>query len=306
MSLRCLAYRIATLALLMFALACITSEEARCETAATAPTRFTVTVEGNAKGPAVLLLPGLTSSRQVFDAEAANLAPTDHLYRVQINGFAGQPAGANATGPLLVPVVEELHQYLAANHLHPAIIGHSLGGLLGLMLADAHPEDVQKLLIVDSLPFYALVFNPQATVASVTPQAQAMRDGMMKQTPEQASASALQVAGYLAKDPAGVKLVAANSAASDRYVMATAMYEDMVTDLRPRLATIKTPTTLLYPVDTSLIGPDTTKIDTLYTTAYGTMPNVTIHRIDDSRHFIMLDQPAAFHAAVLTFLAAKP
>ena len=32
------------------------------------------------------------------------------------------------------------------------------------------------------------------------------------------------------------------------------------------------------------------------------MPNLTIHRIDDSRHFIMFDQPAAFDKEVQTFL----
>jgi pimeloyl-ACP methyl ester carboxylesterase len=32
------------------------------------------------------------------------------------------------------------------------------------------------------------------------------------------------------------------------------------------------------------------------------MPNLKIHRIDDSRHFIMYDQPAAFDKAVQAFL----
>jgi pimeloyl-ACP methyl ester carboxylesterase len=32
------------------------------------------------------------------------------------------------------------------------------------------------------------------------------------------------------------------------------------------------------------------------------MPNVQFTRIDGSLHFIMYDQPAAFHAAVMSFL----
>jgi pimeloyl-ACP methyl ester carboxylesterase len=266
------------------------------------PTRFTVVVEGAPNGPAVLLLPGLTSSREVFNAEAKILAPTYRLYRVQLNGFAGQPAGPNASGPLLVPVVEELHQYLAANQLHPAVIGHSLGGLLGLMLAQSHPAEVQKLMIVDSLPFYALVFNPNATVDQVRPQAEAMRASVLQFTPEAYAAQSAQTAAYLVNDAAAQKLVAASSQASDRHVMANAMYEDLTTDLRPALASIKTPTTLLYPFDAKAVGPDSTKIDAVYTGAYSTMPNLKIKRIDDSRHFIMYDQPAAFDAAVQAFL----
>ena len=79
------------------------------------------------------------------------------------------------------------------------------------------------------------------------------------------------------------------------------MYEDLITDLRPRLASTKTPTTLLYPYDAS-VAPDPAKIDTVYTSAYTALPNIKIHRIDNSRHFIMYDQPALFDAAVQVFL----
>ena len=270
-----------------------------------APTRFSVVIQGVApgKGPDVILVPGLSSSRDVYATEAKLLAANYRLYLIQIAGFSGDPAGPNATGPILAPVVEQLHQYIVTNKLqHPAIIGHSLGGLLGLMLADTHPEDVGKLLIVDSLPFYALVFAPEATVDVVTPQAGAMRDQMIAASPDVYAAMANQTAGYLVLNPDARKLVAASSIASDRTVVANAMYEDLVTDLRPQLAAIKTPATLLYPFDASAVGPDTTKIDTVYTSAYSTMPNLKIHRIDDSRHFIMYDQPAAFDKAVQTFL----
>jgi pimeloyl-ACP methyl ester carboxylesterase len=270
-----------------------------------APTRFSVVIQGAApgKGPDVILIPGLSSSRDVYAAEAKLLAGNYRLHLIQIAGFSGDPAGPNATGPILAPVVEQLHQYIVTNKLqHPAIIGHSLGGLLGLMLADAHPEDVGKLLIVDSLPFYALVFAPEATVDAVKPQADAMRSQMIAASPDVYAAMANQTASYLVLNPDARKLVAANSIASDRTVMANAMYEDLVTDLRPQLAAIKTPTTLLYPFDAAAVGPDSTKIDTVYTSAYSTMPNLKIHRIDDSRHFIMYDQPAAFDKAVQSFL----
>ena len=266
------------------------------------PTRFTVTTEGPSSGPAILLIPGLTSGREVFSTEAATLAPTYRLYRVQLNGFAGQPAGPNASGPILAPVVEELHHYLVANHLHPYVIGHSLGGLLGLMLAKAHPEDVQKLLIVDSLPFYGLVFSPNATVDKVRPQGEMMREQIANQSPDQRAAGAAQTAAMLVKTPEGTKVVAANSIASDPHVFANAMFEDLTADLRPELASIKTPTTVLYPYDSTLEGPDPARFDALYRGAYSTMPNVTFQRIDDSRHFIQFDQPAAFNSAVQAFL----
>ncbi|MBB5316151.1 alpha/beta fold hydrolase [Tunturibacter empetritectus] len=268
-----------------------------------APTRFSVVIEGVApgKGPDVLLIPGLASSRDVYAAEAKLLTAAYRLHLIQIAGFAGEPSGPNATGPILSPVVEQLHQYLVINHLQPIpVIGHSMGGLLALMLAQSHPEDVSKLLIVDTLPFYGLVFNPAATVENVAPQAQAMHDQFIATPNDQFAASSPTYTNRLVKDPEGQRLVTASSLASDRTVFANAMLEDLGTDLRPQLATIKTPMTLLYPYETAEGPAD--QVTTLYTTAYATKPNLKILRIDDSRHFIMYDQPAAFDKAVQTFL----
>ena len=266
------------------------------------PTRFTMTDEGTPGKPDVLMIPGLASSWSVFDAEAQLLAPNYHLHRLQMDGFAGRAAGPNASGPILVPVVEEIHRYLAARHMHPVVIGHSLGGLLALMLVDAHPEDVSKVLIVDTLPFYGLVFDPQATVENAKPQAEAIRDQMLKLPDDQFAVGAGMAASGMVKDPEGLKLVKASSIASDRTVFLNAMFEDLQTDLRPVLPKIKTPVLVLYPYDATLQGPDPAKVRALYTGAYSTMPNATLKEIDDSRHFIMYDQPAAFDLAVEAFL----
>jgi pimeloyl-ACP methyl ester carboxylesterase len=269
------------------------------------PTRFSVSIEGAPNGPAILLIPGVASSQAVFDAEAKILAPTYRLYRVQVAGFAGAPAAGNANpteaNPLIPGIVAELHQYIAAQKIHPVIITHSLGGVFGLMLADQHPEDVQRLLLVDTLPYYAVVFNPNATVETMRPQAKQIRDGMIAAPDDAFAQQSAQSVHYMVINPDAARLIGASSLASDRVVFATAMYEDLCTDLRPRIASIKTPTTLLYPYDAT-VEPDAAKIDAVYTSAYASMPNVKLHRIDASRHFIMYDQPAAFDAAVQAFL----
>jgi len=267
------------------------------------PTRFTVTVQGAeaGKAPDILLIPGLASSREVYAAEAKILAPNYRLHLLQVDGFAGAPAGPNATGPMLPGIVEELHQYIVANHIHPAVIGHSLGGLITMMLADKHPEDVAKMLIVDTLPFYGLIFNPDATVDMVQPQAQAMAGQILSMPDDQFAAMQPMIVSPMVKSPDGVKAVAASSIASDRTVFVHALLEDLATDIRPDLPSIKTPATLLYPVDPSTMK-DIPKVTALYTSAYATMPNMKLVRIDDSRHFIMYDQPAAFDAAVQAFL----
>jgi len=275
------------------------------QTITAAPTRFSVLIQGAApgKGQDVILIPGLASSRDVYAAETKLLTPTYRLHLIQVAGFAGEPAGPNATGPLLAPIVQQLHEYITTNKLHPAVIGHSLGGLLAMMLAQAHPEDVAKLLIVDTLPFYGMVFNPAATVENIAPQAKVMGDTMRNMPADQFALTSGATAAMLVTDPTGLKLVQASSAASDRNVFLNAVLEDLATDLRPTLATVNTPTIILYPYAT-FEGPEA-NVTALYTTAYAPMPNAKLIKIENSRHFIMYDQPTAFDQAVQIFLRSN-
>jgi len=269
-------------------------------------TRITVVDAGTAGKPDVVLIPGMGSSRAVWDAETKLLAPNYRLHLVQLNGFAGAPAAGNATAPgaasaILPGVVEDLHAYIEAVGMHPAVVGHSMGGLLALMLADKYPADLRKLVMVDTLPFYGMVFDPNATVSSIAPQGKAIHDQMLAMPDDQFAAMIPISIAQLIKNTDGQKLVTAMTVASDRAVFANSMLEDLQTDLRPEMAKIKTPALLLYPWDAS-VSPDPTGIDAVYIAAYKAMPNVTLVRIDDSRHFIMYDQPAKMDAAMEAFL----
>jgi len=182
------------------------------------------------------------------------------------------------------------------------VVGHSLGGLLTLMLADKYPGDVLKLVIVDSLPFYGMVFDPNATVESVAPQAKVVHDQMIATPDDQFAMMQPMMVGAMVKDPAGQKAVVASSIASDRKVFANAMLEDLQTDLRPDMAKIQTPALVLYEYDAESKTTNAGQYEATVRTAYKTMPNVTLVRVEGSRHFIMYDQPAKMDAAIEGFL----
>ncbi|MCD0504647.1 alpha/beta fold hydrolase [Bordetella petrii] len=264
------------------------------------PSRFTVTVEG--QGPDVILVPGLGSSREVWRGLAAGLAQTHRLHLVQIAGFAGVPAGANAQGPVIEPVADALADYIAAQGLQaPAVVGHSLGGAIALMLGARHAGQVGRVVVVDALPFYSLLMNPSATAESMQAQAKAAESAMLDASPEQLAAMQEAAIARLVKTESARPALVQMARDSDRQVFARATYELMVTDLRPELAKVAAPTLVIYSHDPAYgIGPE--RVDAWYRSLYGPVPAVTYQRIDDSFHFIMLDQPAAFDKAVEAFL----
>jgi pimeloyl-ACP methyl ester carboxylesterase len=110
------------------------------------------------RGTPVVLIPGLATPRAVWDGIAPSLAAGHVVYLVQVNGFAGDDPGANLGPDTLAGIVEDLDAFLRREKAPPVrLIGHSMGGLAGLMFARAHPDSVDRLMVVDALPRFAVL-----------------------------------------------------------------------------------------------------------------------------------------------------
>lgn len=266
--------------------------------------RFHVRVDGPEHPVGdVILIPGLSSSPEVWDGLTEQLKGRYRVHRIHIQGFAGAPAEDNATGPVSAPVAEDLARYIAEQGLNkPAVIGHSMGGTIGMMLAARHPDSVGKLMVVDMIPFMGAMFGgPGATAESVGPMADQIYAGMTASTDaqyqQQAAASVTSMINTESVRAGPLE----DTARSDRAVSSAAFRELIVTDLRPELDRITAPTTVLY---VKFNDPRMTNdmVDGIYRASFADLPGATLTRIDDSAHFIMLDQPARFAAEVNAFL----
>ena len=108
----------------------------------------------------------------------------------------------------------------------------------------------------------------------------------------------------MSKDPATQQMIAEWGVASDRSVVARAMYDDLLLDLRPGLPAIHTPIVLPHP-DNVPLGVPAGLMEKVYIGLYASAPTVTVKLAKDSQHFVMLDQPQAFADELDAVLAAR-
>ncbi len=256
------------------------------------PTRISVEVRGS--GPDVILIPGLSASRGVWNGTVAGV-PGYRYHLVQVAGFAGTAACGNSAGRVAAPVADEIARYIASNRLgRPAIVGHSMGGSIAMMIAARHPQVVGRVMVVDMLPSPARPFGvPPAAVKPLARLIGGEMDG----------------AERLRRDLKSLVGRFGNSdwleSRNDAGVVGRSVSELLSTDLTPELVRIRAPLTVVYACSARLsyaCGP----VGKVYASAYSKRPGARLVRIDRSGHTIMWDQPVAFQAEFRTFLGARP
>lgn len=246
-----------------------------------APTRFTVTVRGS--GPDVLLIPGLTAGPQVWNG-VVGAVPGYRYHLVHVAGMAGAAAGPNASGAIVSPLADEIVRYIESRGLRrPALIGHSMGGTLAMMVAARRPGLASKVMVVDMLP------QPSGLVGSSPARARAMAERLRA----------------LGATPTGRMLVGSligsfgTDRRSDPDVVARTMEELAALDLTADLPRIAAPLTIVY---ANRDERSRARTDAAYASAYAGARDAELVRIDGSGHMIMLDQPARLAEAVRAFL----
>lgn len=290
----------------LIALASAAALLAACATAPAAPPfvsdRISVVTQG--RGPDVILVHGLSSSRDIWDTTAAALQGNHRVHLVQISGFAGAPVGANGDGPVSAPVAEEIARYIREQGLdRPAVIGHSMGGTIAMMLTARHPELVGKVMVVDMFPFMGAMFGgPNATRESLTPVADQIRAAMIQSPQGVVSEQTRATIASMVRTESARARIIEHARLSNVPTTSNAFHELIVTDLRPELTNITQPITVLYVIPPN--APVTAEqYDGFMRASYASLPHARVIRIDGSYHFIMIDQFDRFMQEVNVFLA---
>lgn len=117
----------------------------------TGPVRLAHRVEGPADGPPVVLAPSLGTTSALWDSLAAALREDHRVIRFDTRGHGGSPVPAGPyTMSGLADDVVQLADELGLDRF--ALVGLSIGGAIGQVLALEHPDRLASLVLCCTVP----------------------------------------------------------------------------------------------------------------------------------------------------------
>lgn len=269
----------------------------------TQASEYSFHVEVKGSGQPILLIPGLSSAGTVWNETVAKYKDNYQTHVVTLAGFAGYEP-MDLSGGFLHPIKLELLGYIEKNKLEtPIVIGHSLGGFIALLMAIERPKLFNKIIIVDSAPFFLALQNPHATEESAKAMADLSRKQMQGQSKELLAANLDMMLPAMILDKKNIQIAKKWGLNSDGQTVALAMYELMTTDLRKKIAVIESPVMLLGAwVAYKNYGATHESVESNYSNQYSKVKDFQIHLTDVGHHFIMWDDPEFYFNKLGAFL----
>jgi N-formylmaleamate deformylase len=259
------------------------------------PTAFTVKVIGT--GRPVIFIPGLASPPSVWDKAVEHLTGRVQSHVLTLAGFAG---AAPIAPPFLQQVHDQIVQYIKANNLQkPIVVGHSLGGVMSLWLAETDP-DIAGVVDVDGFPFIAAALDPSVDVAKAAAQGKAFAEQMAKVTPAQLVEQMKPLLSNWVSNPEELQRLLDAAGKSDPPTVAAAFAEMFALDLRVDLGKIAMPVTVIAATDSQL---PLDKLQAAWHAEVDPIKGVDLEFVGNAKHFVMLDQPDVFNKLLDTALA---
>ena len=254
------------------------------------------------RGQPLLLIPGLASGPWVWQDVIRQFKGDHVIYVVTLPGFDGRPApkGAPFEGARVA-----LRDLIAQRKIkQPVLIGHSLGGILALAVAEDLGTGIKGVVTLDGLPVFPgtenmppeqrpqAASNVRARMATSQPQAYAAQQRQYMR-----SQGVLDMSK--ADDLTPLMLRSAPEAVG-AYVA-----DVLGLDLRPGLSRIAAPVLVVapyYEYDALQDGLSMPAKVEHYRSLLDGAPSVQVTPVSPARHFLMIDQPQAVGAILKRFI----
>lgn len=242
---------------------------------------FEVKVSG--KGQPVLFLPGFACTGDVWQDMVQQLSRQYECHVFTFAGFGNVPA---IDTPWLPTIRKQIAAYVREKDLkNTIVVGHSLGGTLGLWLAASETSLFKKIIAVDALPSTGALMVPNFNAASMNYN-NPYSNQMLKMDSIAFRNMSKQMATGMMLKQEKVPQVVDWMVRSDRKTYVYGYIDLLKLDLREEITKINIPVVVL-----AATHPNKDIIQKTYDTQFAKLNNKHFEYADQSAHFIMYDQP---------------
>lgn len=249
-------------------------------TFATAQNSFKVEVSGS--GAPVLLFPGFACPGEVWKETVDRLSKTNECHVFTFAGFGGV---APIDTPWFSTVKNDLMAYIKHKDLaSPTLIGHSLGGTLGLWLASEEPGRFKKVIVIDGLPGAIALMNPMHKKGDVIPYDSQQSKSQLEMGDAAFEQMTRQMASYMSLNKEKHALIAEWMKQADRKTYVYGYVDYLNTDLRDDIEKINIPVVVI-----GATFPSREMVEPNYHKQYEKLKGVKFEFIDHSAHFIAVN-----------------
>ena len=247
---------------------------------------------GNRARPTIVFAHALLWDAAVFDRLLAELADDFHVIAVDVHGHGQSGYRAEMS---LEAMAEDFHQLLRQLGLSEVIwVGLSIGGMLGMRLAIAHPEIIAGLILMAT----TARLDPAPVREQTWKLWEMFRAGHREDIADAALTYFFSPATY-AQQPQLVKQhrqrLIAQQQAEGMFAASRAVFDRG--DISQQLATIQAPTLVLAGAD-DLATPSTES-----ELIASRIPNAQLAILENASHLLILEKPEAVTQIIKEFLS---
>lgn len=238
------------------------------------------------RGKPVLFLHGWLGSWRYWYSTIQFVGQYFRTYSFDFFGFGD--SRRNTTPESIQNYSEQVIQFLNKMGIERvSLVGHSMGGMVGLNTAINHPERIERVVTVGApIQGTSLSWLLKLTDISLFAEAFArwswLRGNLFR--------------FFLTESrEAEVHEIINDSLKSSANTLRSAVHSMMRTDLRPHLARLQIPALIIHGKRDDIVDPRQVHL-------FATVPGAEVVVMENSRHFPFLDEPERFNEILIRFL----
>lgn len=250
------------------------------------------------KGQPIIFIPGFTVPGEIWMPVVEKLESNYECHVLTLAGFGGI---APIEFPWLPKINTSIEDYILKNNLEDVIIiGHSLGGTIATWLASRDDSKISRLIVVDGLPAAGAIMIPDYNPDNLAYESP-YNQQMLTMNEEDFKQLAKGMASGMSLNPNHQKTVKDWILMADRKTYVYGYTDYLKLDLREDLKQISAKVDIL--AATQPYGKD--MVSQTYTSQYQNLKDYNLILVENSAHFIMLDQPDLFMKTIEQLLSVK-